>query len=184
MSYIPEMLKFNENFVKNKGYEKFRTTKFPDKKVAILSCMDTRLTNLLPAALNIQYGDIKIIKNAGALISHPFGSVMRSLVVAIYELGVKEIFVIGHSDCGMENLNSQQIIEKMLKRGIRKNDLDLISSSGVNTNTWLTGFSNPIESVKETVKLINNHPLIPKDVSVMGFIINPTTGCINLLKSI
>ena len=72
----------------------------------------------------------------------------------------------------------------MLKRGIRKNDLDLISSSGVNTNTWLTGFSNPIESVKETVKLINNHPLIPKDVSVMGFIINPTTGCINLLKSI
>ena len=88
---IDELLKFNREFVKSKGYERFITNKSPDKKIAIVSCMDTRLTELLPAALGIKNGDVKIIKNAGAIISHPFGSVIRSLLVAIYELGVNEV---------------------------------------------------------------------------------------------
>ena len=83
---INEILKFNKEFVANKGYEKFVTNKYPDKKIAILSCMDTRLTELLPAALGIKNGDVKMIKNAGGIISHPFGSVIRSLLVAILEL--------------------------------------------------------------------------------------------------
>lgn len=85
---IDEILKYNKQFVAEKGYERFITTKYPDKKIAILSCMDTRLTELLPAALGIKNGDVKMIKNAGGIISHPFGSVIRSLLVAIYELGV------------------------------------------------------------------------------------------------
>ena len=48
---IKTILKYNNEFVANKGYEKFVTNKYPDKKIAILSCMDTRLTELLPAAL-------------------------------------------------------------------------------------------------------------------------------------
>lgn len=62
---IDELLKFNREFVKSKGYERFITNKYPDKKIAIVSCMDTRLTELLPAALGIKNGDVKIIKNAG-----------------------------------------------------------------------------------------------------------------------
>lgn len=53
--------------------------------------MDMRLSALLPTALNIRNGDAKIIKNAGALIKHPFGSVMRILLICIYEPGVREI---------------------------------------------------------------------------------------------
>ena len=81
---IDEILKFNREFVAGKGYEKFVTNKYPDKKIAILSCMDTRLTELLPAALGVKNGDVKMIKNAGGIISHPFGSVIRSLLVAIF----------------------------------------------------------------------------------------------------
>ena len=95
---LEEILEFNKKFVENKGYEKYITNKYPDKKIAILSCMDTRLTELLPAALGIHNGDVKIIKNAGAVISHPFGSVIRSLLVAIIELGVEEIMVSANSD--------------------------------------------------------------------------------------
>ena len=62
---INEILKYNKEFVANKDYEKFITNKYPDKKIAILSCMDTRLTELLPAALGIKNGDVKMIKNAG-----------------------------------------------------------------------------------------------------------------------
>ena len=54
---IDELLKFNREFVKSKGYERFITNKYPDKKIAIVSCMDTRLTELLPAALGIKNGD-------------------------------------------------------------------------------------------------------------------------------
>ena len=102
---IDELVSYNREFVKNKGYEKYITNKYPDKKIAIVSCMDTRLTELLPASLGIKNGDVKIIKNAGAIISHPFGSVIRSLMVAIYELGVVEVMIIGHTDCGAKHMN-------------------------------------------------------------------------------
>lgn len=87
---IEEIIKYNENFVASKAYEKYITSKYPDKKLAILSCMDTRLTELLPAALGLKNGDAKLIKNAGGLVVSPFDSAMRSLLVAIYELGVED----------------------------------------------------------------------------------------------
>lgn len=100
MSTIDDILAFNEQFVEEKRYEQYETDKYPDKKLAIVSCMDTRLTELLPAALGLKNGDAKIIKNAGGVISHPFGSVIRSLLVAVFELGVETIMVVGHTNCG------------------------------------------------------------------------------------
>ncbi len=47
--------------------------------------MDTRLVELLHKALNLKNGDVKIVKNAGAIINNPFGSIMRSLLIAVYE---------------------------------------------------------------------------------------------------
>lgn len=64
MSTIDEILAHNKTFVEEKGYLKYSTDKYPDKKLAIVSCMDTRLTELLPAALGLKNGDAKIIKNA------------------------------------------------------------------------------------------------------------------------
>ena len=62
-------------------------------KLAIVSCMDTRLTELLPRALGLKNGDAKIIKVAGGTLLTPYDSVMRSLLVAIYELDCEEIMV-------------------------------------------------------------------------------------------
>ncbi len=176
MSETEKMIAFNKTFVENKSYERYNTTKYPNKKIAILSCMDTRLTELLPAALGIQNGDVKMIKNAGALISSPFGSVMRSLIVAIYELMVEEILVVNHFDCGMQALDTQALIDKMINRGVDIKEMELINYLGIDILQWLKGFDDPASSVKETVKLIKNHPLIPKDVKIRGFLIDPTTG--------
>ena len=104
---IEEMLAYNREFVRSKGYEKFQTSKYPDKKIAILTCMDTRLVELLPAALGIRNGDVKRIKNAGGMITGPFDSAVRSLLVGIVELGVEEVMVIGHNDCGVAQVNKQ-----------------------------------------------------------------------------
>ncbi|MEN3002758.1 carbonic anhydrase [Dehalobacterium formicoaceticum] len=176
MSYIDEILAFNKEFVESKQYETLATTKFPNKKIAVLSCMDTRLTELLPAALNFKNGDIKIIKNAGAMISHPFGSVMRSLLVAIYELGVQEIMVIGHYDCGMQGLGASKLIEKMKKRNISPDKIDMVQYAGIDLHKWLKGFDDAEASVQETVHIIRKHPFIPADVGVYGFMMDPVTG--------
>ena len=137
---IKEMIEFNKKFVEDKKYEQYKTSKYPDKKIAILSCMDTRLTELLPAALGIKNGDVKIIKNAGGVVTHPFGSVVRSLLVAIFELGVEEIMVIGHTDCGVQHINSDMMIEHMINRGVLKDNIDIMKYCGIDFENWLAGF--------------------------------------------
>ncbi|MCL2700963.1 MAG: carbonic anhydrase [Phycisphaerae bacterium] len=178
MTRIDEILEFNRAFVENKQYEKYdyQTTKFPNKKIAVISCMDTRLTEILPAAMNVKNGDVKIIKNAGAVVTHPFGSVMRSLIVAVYELGVEDVLVIGHHDCGMQNMEAPRLIRKMAERGIKTEKLDFIGCCGIDINKWLKGFDSAEDSVRETVNLIRSHPLMPADIRVHGLIIDPATG--------
>lgn len=178
---IEEILAYNKQFVEQKEYEKYATTKYPDKKIALLSCMDTRLTELLPAALGLRNGDVKMIKNAGAMITHPFGSVMRSLLVGVYSLKVEEIMVVGHYHCGMQNLLADDLLHKMEERGIQKETIEMLRYCGVDIKNWLKGFDSAEDSVKETVKLIANHPLLPEDVDVTGFLIDPSTGRLDKL---
>ena len=135
------------------------TSKYPDKKIAILTCMDTRLTKLLPKALGLKNGDVKMIKNAGGVITHPYGSVVRSLLVAILELGVEEIMVIGHTDCGVE-----------------KKHMDIIRNSGIDLEGWFAGFDSVEQSVEDTVFALRNHPLMPQDIKIYGFIMDSITG--------
>lgn len=180
---IEEILKFNGKFVENEEYEQYHTTKLPDKKLAVLSCMDTRLTELLPAAMNIKNGDVKIIKNAGALVAHPFGSVMRSILIAIYEQGVEEIAVIGHYDCGMQGLKAEAMIRAMRANGISSGTIAMIRACGIDLDGWLDGFSNSKTSVLETVNIIRNHPLVHKNILVHGFLMDPLTGQLELLDT-
>ena len=181
---IDEMLRFNRRFVKEKQYEKFQTSKYPDKKVAILTCMDTRLVELLPAALGLRNGDVKIIKNAGGMIIDPFDSAVRSLLVSIVELGVEEIMVIGHTDCGVSGINADMMIRHLLQRGISQDHIDMMRYCGVNFEKWLHGFDNVEDSVKETVDFLVHHPLMPADVVIKGYIINTETGELTQLPAL
>lgn len=173
---IQEIIEFNKQFVANKSYEKYLTSKYPDKRLAVLSCMDTRLTELLPAALGLKNGDAKLIKNAGGLVISPFDSAMRSLLVAIYELGVNEIMVIAHTNCGACHMNGKEMKELMVSRGISRQQIDIVERCGVDLDVWLEGFHDTEKSVRDTVKIIRNHPLIPSDVNVGGYIIDSATG--------
>jgi len=176
MSTISEILDFNTEFVRKKEYEQYRTDRFPDKRMVILTCMDTRLLELLPRSMNLRNGDVKIIKTAGAVVSHPFGSIMRSILVAVYELDAQEILIIGHHDCGMSGLSCARIIEKARARGISDDIFHTLENSGIELNRWLVGFDKVEDGVTQSVKLVRNHPLLPKDVPVHGLLIHPATG--------
>lgn len=173
---IDEIMEYNRKFVENKGYEPYLTSKYPDKKLAILTCMDTRLLELLPAALGIKNGDAKIIKNAGGVIVHPYGSVVRSLLVGILELGVEEVMVIGHTDCGVQGMDGNEMLEKLVERGIDQQHIDIVRHSGIDLERWLGGFESVESSVHETVRGLKEHPLMPKNVRISGFIMDSATG--------
>ena len=153
-----------------KGYEKYITTKYPDKKIAIVTCMDTRLVELLPAALGLKNGDVKLIKNAGGTVMHPFGSVVRSLLVAIYELGVQEIMIIGHTDCGVQHMDSELMLKHMRDRGVSQDHLDMMEYCDIN--------------LRSSVHLVKHHPLVPQDLIVRGFIMDSVTGQLTELTNI
>ena len=179
---IEEIIRHNKSFVANKEYEKYLTSKYPDKRLAILSCMDTRLTELLPAALGLKNGDAKIIKNAGGLVISPFDSAMHSLLVAVYELGVEEIMVIAHSNCGACHMNGSEMKSLMLERGIRQDVLDTIELCGINLDHWLEGFHDTEDSVRKTVQTIRRHPLVPQGINLHGYIIDSVTGELTEVK--
>ena len=173
---MEEILEHNRAFVARGDCAQYDTSKYPDKKLAVVSCMDTRLIELLPAAMGLRNGDVKLIKNAGATITHPFGSVMRSLLITVYLLGVEEVAVVGHYDCGMQGLESKELIEKMLERGVKRKEINLLNYCGFDLGSWLTGFENTGKAVQATVGMILNHPLMPGDIQVHGFLMDPHTG--------
>jgi carbonic anhydrase len=179
---IEEMLEYNRKFVEEKGYERFATSKYPDKKIAILTCMDTRLVELLPAALGIRNGDVKLIKNAGGMITGPFDSAVRSLLIAIVELGVEEVMVIGHTDCGVAHVNAEAMIGHLVQRGVSQDHIDMMRYCGIDFEAWLRGFSCVEDSVAETVDLLRGHPLMPRDVVIRGYVIDTQTGALTPLE--
>ena len=179
MTNIDSVLAFNREYVASKGYEAHLTDKFPNKKLAVLSCMDTRLSVLLQEALGLKNGDAKVIKNAGAVIPSPWDSAMRSLILAVYELGVNEIMVVAHTSCGACHMSFHHFEQEMLRRGIPESALH---RADIDLDAWLEGFHDTEKSVRSTVDAILNHPLIPKDITVRGFIIDSATGALTEVK--
>lgn len=178
---IDEILAYNKKFVEEKRYEQYAASKYPNKKIAIVTCMDTRLVELLPAALGFKNGDVKIIKNAGGVVTSPFGSVIRSLLVAIIELGVEEVMVIGHTDCGVQHIDSEMMIHHMKERGITQESIDLMKYCGVDFENWLAGFDTVEQSVTDTVDTIKHHPLMPQDIKIGGYVIDSVTGELHVI---
>ena len=128
------------------------------------------------------FGTRPNIKNAGGLVISAFDSAMRSLIVAIYELGVEEIMVVAHSHCGACHMSYDHFHHEMIARGVTDETLDTIRKCGINLDHWLEGFKDTPESVRKTVETIKTHPLVPKDIVVRGFIIDSETGALEEIK--
>ena len=183
MSALPEILVHNTAFVASGAYTEFLTSPLPNKRLVIITCMDTRLIELLPKAMGLRNGDVKMIKTAGAVVSHPFGSAMRSVLVAVYQLGAEEIAVVGHHGCGMTGLSAADVLNKAMARGISTHTIAALEAAGVDLHEWLSGFESPQAGVLASVKMIRNHPLLPRDIAVHGLIMHPETGQLDVLTT-
>ena len=130
------------------------------KGLAIITCMDSRISPL--AAVGMQAGDAKILRNAGARVTD---DVLRTLVLASYLLGVFRVLVMPHTDCRMA-LNDEASLHATIS------DQFNIDTSSLEFHT----VSNQREALAQDVALIRSFPLLQKGVSVAGAIYNVSTG--------
>jgi len=108
MSVIDEVLQANEIY--SRTHELRRLTPRPERKLAVLTCMDTRLSI---RTLGLKTGDAHIIRNAGGIVTEDS---LRSLVVSHYLLGTEEIMVINHTDCGLMQTTEQDLRNRIQNR--------------------------------------------------------------------
>ncbi|WP_069650913.1 beta-class carbonic anhydrase [Caloranaerobacter ferrireducens] len=163
----------------NKKYVKVRRERRDDKPISshaqkeilIFTCMDTRLVGLVEEAMGFKRGEVKVLKNAGNSIRDNCDDVIRSISLGTIMMGLKEVFVVGHKDCGMAKQSLEDIRNKMLERGVPKEAIDSIDLAN-----WTGIIKDEKENVIQVVKKIKNSPFVPKDVKVHGFLIDPNSG--------
>lgn len=177
MNKLESVIAANRNFVRPNAFPPL--SKSPNKQIAIFTCMDTRLVDFLEPAMGLKRGEAKVIKNAGNTIVDPMsGAVIRSLVAGVFMLGVEEIFVIGHRDCGMAAIDADSVKRDMVRRGISP---DVIDIHVPDLKQWLGIFSHPVENIERVVKIIRHNPLIPQDVPVHGLLFCPNDGHLDIV---
>lgn len=174
---LNEVLAANAKYAADFG-DKGNLSLPPARHFAILTCMDARLDPAKFAGL--AEGDAHVIRNAGGRASD---DAIRSLVISYKLLGTREWFVIHHTDCGME-LFTNDIMRNLLASSLKTATLGHSgwhdpsegpgSAEGGYIN-WLT-FSDNARSVVEDVMRIRNHPLVPNDIPIYGYIYDVRTG--------
>ncbi|BBN99526.1 beta-class carbonic anhydrase [Sporolactobacillus terrae] len=173
MSQLEDLLSFNQKFVAEHAYRSYEAPSRPTKKMTIVSCMDCRLIELLPKALNVKNGDAIMLKTAGGMVESPYSNTMKSILVSLYELGSEAVYIIGHTDCGMHGLKSDKMIQDIKARGIMDKQF---AEVGIDVREWLNGFQTVENEVQKSVSIVKSHPLLPEDTPVIGLVIDPKTG--------
>ncbi|WP_035984454.1 beta-class carbonic anhydrase [Leptolyngbya sp. KIOST-1] len=150
----------------------------PGRRFAVLTCMDARLDPAKFAGLS--EGDAHVIRNAGGRASD---DAIRSLVISYKLLGTREWFVIHHSDCGMETF-TDAVIRGLLASSLETAKVDADGWHDVGQGpgsdegdfiSWLT-IADQAKSVAEDVARIRNHPLVPGDIPIYGYIYDVKSG--------
>lgn len=153
-------------------------SKYPNRNLAVLTCMDTRLLDFLEPAMGLRRGEAKIIKVAGNTAFEDFDSVIGSLMVAVYELHVHDIIVMGHDDCGMLKTTAASLCQKMADEGIES---VAIAAVRPRLAAWADSIGDVDESVRHTVQCLRNNPYLPHTLSIYGMVIHPHTGEIRVV---
>ncbi|MGC1617532.1 MAG: carbonic anhydrase [Candidatus Acidiferrum sp.] len=158
MSIIDEVLQANELY--SRTHELRRLTPRPERHLAVLTCMDTRLSKL---TLGLKNGDAHIIRNAGGIVTE---DALRSLVVSHYLLDTREFMIINHTDCGLMHTTEQDL----------QNRIHNHTGTAAVAPSFFYAFQNIDENVRHQIQKLRTHPWIPKEVAVRGFVYDVTSG--------
>jgi len=164
MSVIDEVLIANEQYART--HELRRLTPRPERKLAILTCMDTRFAI---RTLGLRTGDAHIIRNAGGIVTDDS---LRSLLISHHLLGTEEFMIINHTDCGLMQASEQDLRTRIQNR----------SGTAAIAPAFFYAFQNIDENVRHQLQKLRTHPWIPKSIILRGFVYDVTTGLLREIK--
>ena len=101
---------------------------------------------------------------------------MRSLLIAVCELGVEDIMIVAHTNCGAQHMSGEGMVSDMLRLGVSADHIKMAHHCGIDFDQWLAGFGDTEEAVRKSVDVVRNHPVMPPHVRVAGFIMDSETG--------
>ena len=133
----------------------------PARKLAVVACMDARLT--VEPMLGLKTGDAHIIRNAGGIVTE---DAVRSLLISHHLLGTQEFIIINHTDCGMLTFKDEELRAK----------LQQLSGTATVAPVHFHAFGNLEENVRQQAQRVKSHPWVPKNIPVRGFIYDVRTG--------
>lgn len=165
----------NAAYVAAYGEEKLPVN--PRLKLAVVTCVDCRLTARLDEALGLQPGDAVVIRIAGSTFGGT-DDVTRSLAVAIFSQGVRNILVVGHTHCGVARIDPLLFEEEMARRGVSRMSVGIIP-----LRDWLGIFAGEALNVREMVRKLRLAPLIPNDVEIAGALFDTETAELTWLEA-
>jgi carbonic anhydrase len=157
MSTTDELLKNNERYANS--FDKGDLPMPPAKQIAIVTCMDARLSPYV--MLGLSEGDAHVIRNAGGVITD---DEIRSLMISQRLLGTREVMLIHHTDCGMLTFSDEELREQIQQE------------VGIKPHFPLETFADLEEDVRQSIKRIEASPFIPHKDSVRGFIYEVENG--------
>jgi carbonic anhydrase len=157
MSVVDEVLTANAAFAERLVAP--QPTAVPQRALAVVTCMDARIDVF--GALGLGLGEAHVIRNAGGIVTR---DVVRSLVVSQHKLKTREILVMGHTECGMEGLDEDEVAE------------ELAETTGARPALVFGGFADVAEAVRRSVKHIQATPFLPYRDAVRGCVYEVDTG--------
>ena len=131
----------------------------PKRRLAIVACMDSRMD--IFQMLGLDHGDAHIIRNAGGVVTD---DVVRSLVLSQRRLNTREIILIHHTNCGLENLNEGGFFE------------ELVGETGIKPGWSLEAFKDPHEDVRQSMSRLKHSPFILHKDHIRGFVYEVENG--------
>jgi carbonic anhydrase len=157
MSAFDDVYAGNEKFAQE--FEHSGLTGRAARGLAVVTCMDSRIDPL--GLLGLKPGDAKILRNAGARVTD---DVLRTLVLAVYVLGVERVLVMPHTDCGMTKVGDSDVHALTQERGIDTRSLDFHTVPDQHA------------ALRHDLTRIRSTPFLPKDMPVAGAIYDVFTG--------
>jgi carbonic anhydrase len=164
VSVIDEILQANELYAQT--HELRRLSPRPERKLAVLTCMDTRLSI---RSLGLRTADAHIIRNAGGIVTDDS---LRSLLVSHYLLGTEEFMVINHTDCGLMHTTEQDL----------RTQIENSTGTAAIAPARFYAFQNIDENVRHQLQKLRTHPWIPKKVDIRGFVYDVISGRLREIK--
>jgi len=159
MSIISKALEANQAYARQ--YDP-KLGAHPTPKVAVVTCMDPRLSDLT-GILGLPVADIDVIRTGGPAVTE---DVLGELVVSTRVLGTTEIMLLNHTGCGFTTFTDEELNAR----------LAALTGDAAPAPMRFFAYRDPEQNTRDQIAKVRAHPWIAKEIPVRGFIFDVDTG--------